>query len=104
MVPASDQLYATAYLDPGADQKINLRDLLQRFPALQGKNPVDKVDEGLEQGVLGLLGLGAVVAVQAHGVLVVVACRAHGRPRARLLFPRARSDRWRRSDSWRLSR
>jgi hypothetical protein len=49
MVPASDQLYATAYLDPGAEQKINLRDLLERFPALQGKNPVDKVDEALEQ-------------------------------------------------------
>src|SRR4051812_21450113 len=49
MVPASDQLYATAYLDPGADQKINLRDLLQRFPAMQGKDPVQKLDETLEQ-------------------------------------------------------
>ena len=44
MVPATDQLYVTAYLDPGADQKLNLRDLLQRFPALQGKDPAQTID------------------------------------------------------------
>jgi hypothetical protein len=51
MVPASDQLYVTAYLDPGADQKLNLRDLLERFPAMQGKDPAQKLDETLEQAL-----------------------------------------------------
>lgn len=49
MVPANDQLYVTAYLDPGADQKINLRNLLQRFPAMKGKDATQQIDSGLEQ-------------------------------------------------------
>jgi Protein of unknown function (DUF3352) len=51
MVPARDQVYATAYLDPGADQKLNLRNVLGRFPALKGTDPAQKLDEGLEQAL-----------------------------------------------------
>jgi hypothetical protein len=49
MVPAKDQAYVTAYLDPGADQALNLRDLLQRFPALKKKGAGKAIDEGLEE-------------------------------------------------------
>ena len=49
MVPASDQAYVTAYLDPGTGQKLHLRDLLGRFPAFQGKDPVKTLDEFLEE-------------------------------------------------------
>jgi hypothetical protein len=51
MVPATDEAYVTAFLDPGADQKLNLRDLLDRFPALQGKDPAKSIDELLEQAL-----------------------------------------------------
>jgi hypothetical protein len=51
MVPASDQAYVTAYLDPDTNQKLNLRDLLGRFPALQGKDPAKSLDEFLEQAL-----------------------------------------------------
>jgi Protein of unknown function (DUF3352) len=51
MVPASDQGYVTAYLDPGATQKLHLRDLLGRFPAFQGKDPAKSIDELLEQAL-----------------------------------------------------
>jgi hypothetical protein len=49
MVPAKDQAYVTAFLDPGADQALNLRDLLKRFPALERKEAGKAIDEGLEE-------------------------------------------------------
>jgi hypothetical protein len=51
MAPATDQAYVTAFLDPGADQALNLRDLLERFPALQGKDPGKSLDEMLESAL-----------------------------------------------------
>jgi hypothetical protein len=36
MVPADSQVYVTAYLDPAASQKVNLKRAASRFPALQG--------------------------------------------------------------------
>ncbi|MFL5796496.1 MAG: DUF3352 domain-containing protein [Actinomycetota bacterium] len=49
MVPASDQAYVTAFLDPGTGQKLHLHDLLGRFPALQGKDPVKTLEQFLEE-------------------------------------------------------
>jgi Protein of unknown function (DUF3352) len=49
MVPATSDVYVTAYLDPGAGQKLNLRSLASKFPALQGKDLGKSVDEQLER-------------------------------------------------------
>ncbi len=51
MVPADNQFYVTAYLDPGASQKLYLRDLAGKFPALQSKDLAKTLDQKLEQAL-----------------------------------------------------
>ena len=47
-VPARSLFYATAYLDPGAGQKVNLRSLAGKFPALQGRDLGQTLQQGLD--------------------------------------------------------
>jgi uncharacterized protein DUF3352 len=47
-VPARSLLYVTAYLDPGAGQKVNLKDLAGKFPALQGRDLGQSLSQGLD--------------------------------------------------------
>jgi hypothetical protein len=50
MVPADADVYATAYLDPSLSQKLHLRTMAGKFPALKGRQGIDrKVDELLAQ-------------------------------------------------------
>lgn len=46
MVPSDASVYATAYLDPAAGQKLNLRSLLQKFPELRD---IDELDRRLDE-------------------------------------------------------
>jgi hypothetical protein len=47
-LPARSLFYATAYLDPGAGQKINLEALADKFPALAGRDLGQTVNQGLD--------------------------------------------------------
>jgi hypothetical protein len=47
-VPARSLVYVTAYLDPGAGQKVNLKSLASKFPALQGRDLGQTVEQGLD--------------------------------------------------------
>jgi hypothetical protein len=47
-VPARTLFYATAYLDPGAGQKINLENLARKFPALEGRDLGQTLQQGLD--------------------------------------------------------
>src|SRR4029450_7665971 len=88
MVPAKDQAYVTAYLDPGADQALNLRDLLQRFPALKQKGAGKAIDEGLE-GLLRPSGLSSVRDIKPWlGTQIAVAGRMDkdGNPSLAVMF------------------
>jgi len=51
MVPADADVYVTAYLDPGAGQKLNLRNLAHKFPAAAGKDLGSTLDQTLEQAL-----------------------------------------------------
>ncbi|HEX9375362.1 MAG TPA: DUF3352 domain-containing protein [Actinomycetota bacterium] len=51
MVPADNQVYVTAYLDPGASQKLHLKSLAGKFPALQGKDLTKTLDQMLEDAL-----------------------------------------------------
>jgi hypothetical protein len=52
MVPDDASVYATAYLDPAAGQKLNLRSLLGRFPDLRGMDELDRrIDELLDEAL-----------------------------------------------------
>src|SRR3990172_3508612 len=50
-VPQDSYVYATAYLDPAAQQKVNMVNLLRKFPALEqedvGKKFNELVDDAL---------------------------------------------------------
>lgn len=56
-VPSDALVYATAYLDPSADQKLNLASLLRKFPAVEDENVGRWFSEQMDEG-LGDLGLG----------------------------------------------
>lgn len=45
-VPADSLVYATAYLDPAAQQKMNLQGLLEKFPSLSEGDLGNNVDQG----------------------------------------------------------
>src|SRR5439155_21472702 len=47
-VPARSAVYLTAYLDPGAGQKVNLKNLAGKFPALSGRDLGQTVSQGLD--------------------------------------------------------
>src|SRR5438045_7616524 len=50
MVPADSDGYATAYLDPSLSQKLHLRQILGKFPALGGSSGINhRVDQLLAQ-------------------------------------------------------
>jgi hypothetical protein len=52
MVPDDASVYATAYLDPAAGQKLNVRSLLQRFPELRDMDELDRrIDELLDEAL-----------------------------------------------------
>jgi hypothetical protein len=51
MVPADADVYLTAYLDPGAGQKLNLRNLAHKFPAAAGKDLGSTLDRMLDQAL-----------------------------------------------------
>jgi hypothetical protein len=52
MVPDDASIYATAYLDPAAGQKLNLRSLLQRFPDLREADELNRrLDELLDEAL-----------------------------------------------------
>jgi hypothetical protein len=54
MVPADADVYATAYLDPSLSQKLHLRSLIGKFPALSGQDGVDKrIDDLLAEAFRG---------------------------------------------------
>jgi hypothetical protein len=54
MIPASSSVYITAYLDPAAQQKLNLRNLVKRFPRLRSDGGLDKgIDELLDEALHG---------------------------------------------------
>jgi Protein of unknown function (DUF3352) len=48
-VPASSVAYVTAFLDPGASQKIALKNLANKFPALSGKDLPATINQQLDQ-------------------------------------------------------
>ena len=47
-VPASSIAYVTAYLDPGASQKLHLKELANKFPALAGRDLTQTVNQALD--------------------------------------------------------
>jgi hypothetical protein len=52
MVPANSTVYFTAYLDPAAKQKLNLRGLIDRFPAIATSADLNrKISEALDQAL-----------------------------------------------------
>jgi hypothetical protein len=52
MVPANSTVYFTAYLDPAAKQKLNLRGLIDRFPAIAASADLNrKISEALDQAL-----------------------------------------------------
>jgi hypothetical protein len=52
MAPADTDVYATVYLDPALKQKLNVRSLLQKFPAVNGdKELTDRIDRFLDEGL-----------------------------------------------------
>jgi hypothetical protein len=52
MVPDDASVYATAYLDPAAGQKLNLRSLLQKFPDLRDTDELNRrLDELLDEAL-----------------------------------------------------
>jgi hypothetical protein len=52
MVPDDAAVYATAYLDPAAGQKLNVRSLLQKFPELRDMDELDRrLDELLDEAL-----------------------------------------------------
>lgn len=52
MVPEDASVYATAYLDPAAGQKLNLRSMLQKFPDLRDTDELDRrIDELLDEAL-----------------------------------------------------
>jgi uncharacterized protein DUF3352 len=54
MVPADADVYATAYLDPSLSQKLHLRTLAGKFPALKGPQGIDRrIGELLGQAFKG---------------------------------------------------
>jgi hypothetical protein len=55
-VPANSVAYVTAYLDPGASQKLNLKNLAGKFPALAGRDLTQTVNQGLD-GLSSQVGL-----------------------------------------------
>jgi Protein of unknown function (DUF3352) len=48
MVPGDIGVYATAYLNPSLSQKLDLRALLQHFPALHGQQLDGRVDQAMD--------------------------------------------------------
>jgi uncharacterized protein DUF3352 len=54
MAPADAQVYATAYLDPSAGQKLALRNLVRKFPALKEEEDLrDRVEHALDDVLSG---------------------------------------------------
>jgi hypothetical protein len=52
MVPANSTVYFTAYLDPAAKQKLNLRGLIKRFPAIATSEDLNRrIREALDQAL-----------------------------------------------------
>jgi hypothetical protein len=51
MVPSDATIYATAYLDPAAGQKLNVRSLAEKFPALDLDELDRRIDELLDEAL-----------------------------------------------------
>jgi hypothetical protein len=77
MVPANTDVYATIYLDPSLNQKMHVRDLLRKFPALNTDTGLNhRLDQFLEQA-LSETGLSFTKDVRPWlGTQVAVASRA----------------------------
>ncbi len=103
MVPSDADVYVTAYLDPGAGQKLNLRNLAHKFPAAAGKDLGSTLDQTLEQALsqTGLsyvrdvkpwLGTQLAVAVSLNGTVpqaaVLISSKDDGKAQATLLKAR----------------
>jgi len=53
MVPSGADVYATAYLDPAAGQKLNLKSLAKKFSAPGGRDLSATLDQSLEEATAG---------------------------------------------------
>jgi hypothetical protein len=84
MVPANSTAYVTFYLDPALKQKLNLRDLIKRFPDLARSDELERrINQVLDQALNGSgltakdirpwLGTQVAVTVQFDGERALVA-------------------------------
>jgi hypothetical protein len=116
MIPASSSVYVTAYLDPAAQQKLNLRGLLERFPRLRGEEGLDSsIDELLDRALQGS-GLSAkdvrpwlgsqialVVRVREGRPLVAVLAASKDDARARAALEKFRTGPEAGVDTWKMT-
>ncbi len=105
MVPADADIFATAYLDPSLSQKLHLRQILEKFPALGGSSGLNgKVDRLLAQFLHGTgldfdrdvkpwLGtqMAAVVQVQEQGPRFAVLIASKDDPSAQAALAKLRT-------------